>query len=94
MRARMMLTRSETFATNQAALKGRVMSSCPKCGAPMEEGFIVDAFDRVQRVVSTWVEGAPEKSLWNGVRLRGKRRIGTKTFRCTKCGYLESYARS
>jgi len=89
-----MLTRSETFATNQAALKGRAMSICPKCGAPMEEGFIVDAFDRVQRVVSTWVEGAPEKSLWNGVRLRGKRRIGTKTFRCTKCGYLESYARS
>jgi len=59
----------------------------------MEEGFIVDALDRVNRVVSTWIDGTPEKSFWNGVRLRGKRRIETKTFRCTACGYLESYAK-
>jgi ribosomal protein L37E len=69
------------------------MLSCSKCGAPMEEGFTVDAWDRVNRVVSTWVDGTPEKSFWFGVRLGGKRRIETKTFRCTKCGYLESYAR-
>jgi hypothetical protein len=70
------------------------MPSCPKCGASMEEGFIADAWDRINRGVSAWIEGTPEKSFWFGVRLGAKRRITTSTYRCTKCGYLESYARS
>ncbi len=37
---------------------------CPKCDGPMVQGFIVDHHAGGKRLVSTWVEGAPEKSRW------------------------------
>jgi hypothetical protein len=72
--------------------------TCPKCNGQMEEGFIVDERHRFYRKVSTWVQGRPERSFMTGVRLSGKRTFETKrmfettAFRCTECGYLESYA--
>jgi hypothetical protein len=69
------------------------MLICPKCFSHMEEGFMIDQWGRFMRHVSTWVEGAPEHSVMSGVRLRGKKSIKAKTFRCIECGYLESYAR-
>jgi hypothetical protein len=42
--------------------------------------------------VSSWTEGAPEKNLWLGVNLKGKRRSDIATWRCNRCGFLESYA--
>jgi hypothetical protein len=69
------------------------MLICPKCHSHMEEGFMIDQWDRFYRNASSWVEGTPETSYMNGVRLRGKRMIEAKTFRCVACGYLESYAR-
>jgi Domain of unknown function (DUF6487) len=68
------------------------MPTCPKCQAQMEEGFIVDEWNRLFRAVSTWVQGTPENSIMMGVRLKGKKTIKTRTLRCTKCGYLEGYA--
>lgn len=65
---------------------------CPKCSGKMQEGFMLDRQDAL-RQVSTWVEGTPEKSLWTGIRLKGRRTIDTCTFRCDKCGFLESYAK-
>lgn len=64
---------------------------CPKCGAAMAEGFIVDDVQG-WRKPAAWVEGPPKKSIWFGLALRGRRRIPVRTLRCDRCGFLESYA--
>lgn len=67
--------------------------TCPKCKGQMEEGFIADnTYGGI--VTSKWVEGQPEKSFWTGIKTRDKERIQITTYRCTGCGYLESYARA
>ena len=66
--------------------------SCSKCQESMTEGFIVDASHGTQSV-SRWVEGVPEKSLWTGIKLRGKTSHEVQTWRCGRCGFLENYAR-
>jgi ribosomal protein S27AE len=64
---------------------------CPKCKSAMSEGFVMDnAYGTM--AVSTWVEGAPKKSIWVGVKLEGRKPIEIETWRCGKCGFLESYA--
>lgn len=68
-------------------------SVCPKCEGEMREGFILDRGDLEVRHSSTWVEGAPKKSLWLGTRITGREMLPISTFRCVECGYLESYAR-
>lgn len=64
---------------------------CPKCGGKMEVGYILDVAHG-SNLVSNWIEGAPEHSTWTGVKLKGRRKLPTSTYRCSKCGYLESYA--
>ncbi len=64
---------------------------CAKCGASMTEGFVLDAGSEGGGKVSRWIEGPPEKRWW-GFRLRGKKQIDVQTYRCNRCGYLESYA--
>ena len=64
---------------------------CVKCGGEMEEGFTLDNTYGA-RLQSEWVEGAPERSRWTGIRLKGKEQLPIITFRCGRCGYLESYA--
>jgi hypothetical protein len=66
---------------------------CPKCSGRMQEGFIVDRLDNAARQISTWVEGSPEKSFWTGLSLKGRTTIEIETYRCHKCGFLESYAK-
>ena len=58
----------------------------------MEEGFIKDeGYGTV--AASKWVEGPPERSFWSGTKTSGKRQVQVSTYRCTSCGYLESYAK-
>jgi hypothetical protein len=57
----------------------------------MEEGFIKDETHGAVHA-SKWVEGSPEKSFWTGTKTRGKKQVQVRTFRCTRCGYLESFA--
>ena len=65
---------------------------CAKCDGKMEEGFLLDNTD-AGRVQTKWVQGAPEESRWGiGVKLKARLQLPISTFRCTKCGYLESYA--
>ena len=66
-------------------------SSCPKCAGAMEPGFTLDHAHGTN-VVAEWVEGEPEKSIWTGIKLRKKTRLRIRTWRCRRCGYLESYA--
>ena len=64
---------------------------CPKCHGSMVEGVVIDNTYGA-RGISSWLEGAPVKNIWVGLKLGGKKPIETKTFRCNLCGFLESYA--
>jgi DNA-directed RNA polymerase subunit RPC12/RpoP len=66
---------------------------CAKCGTRTEEGFIVDN-TYGSRLQSSWVEGPPDRSRWTGVKVRGRVVLPITSYRCPKCGYLESYATS
>ncbi|MCW3846227.1 PF20097 family protein [Sphingomonas sp. LB-2] len=68
-------------------------NDCPRCQGSMTEGFIPDHTDSAVRKVAIWVEGAPEKSRWTGVKLGKKTRYEIQTWRCGRCGFLESYAK-
>jgi hypothetical protein len=58
----------------------------------MEEGFFLEKGDAGVLSPQAWVTGKPQKSLLTGVTLKGKRVFDVETYRCTGCGYLESYA--
>lgn len=64
---------------------------CPKCDVRMEEGFILDN-SQAARFQAAWVEGKPQKSFWTGVKIREEAKHPIATFRCERCGFLESYA--
>ena len=65
--------------------------TCPRCQGSMTEGFLLDQ-GQGSRSVIKWVEGAPQKSIWVGVRLGNQQPIEVATWRCASCGFLESYA--
>jgi hypothetical protein len=60
--------------------------NCSKCKARMEDGFIPDS----QFGPEFWVAG-PRPSFWK-VFLGYKNKVPITTYRCPKCGALESYA--
>ena len=57
----------------------------------MEEGFEVDA-GHGYNYASRWHPGAPRKSIWTGVKLDRKAMRPVAVWRCSSCGFLESYA--
>lgn len=57
----------------------------------MEAGYIVDE-GYGARTVAKWIAGEPERSLWTGLKTRDKDKLDVVTYRCRRCGYLESYA--
>ena len=67
---------------------------CPKCNGEMVQGFIIDFKGSEFSIVSNWVEGAPGKAKFFGtiVPAPAEKRIPVGTFRCSVCGFLESYA--
>jgi len=65
---------------------------CPKCGAGMEQGFVLDNTYGA-RIVSQWAAGAPLKSFWTGTKLPDEKLVPIGTYRCSSCGFLELYAR-
>ena len=66
---------------------------CPKCNGEMVQGFIVDHHAGGKRLVSNWVAGPPQKSFWHSTDVPADKCIPVGTFRCSACGFLESYAR-
>ena len=66
---------------------------CPKCGGGMAQGFVVDVHQYGSRRISSWVEGAPQKSFWFGTTAPDMNGLPIGTFRCQNCGFLESFAR-
>ena len=67
---------------------------CSKCNGVMVQGFIIDFKGTKFSVVSNWVEGASGKATWFGtcVPAPAEKCIPVGTFRCSVCGFLESYA--
>ncbi len=66
--------------------------TCPKCGGAMAAGYIIDRGTEGVRSVEQWIEGAPEKSFWTGLKTKNRLNLSVITWRCGNCGYLESYA--
>ncbi len=69
----------------------RTPAACVKCGGSMSPGFVVDQ-GYGSAHVSTWQEGEPKKSFWLGLKQSKEDQKEVTTFRCSRCGYLESYA--
>ena len=67
---------------------------CPDCGRLMKEGFLLDRGDNHSTRAGVWVEGPPERSMWFGLKLRGKRKYSVAAWRCESCGLLKSYAKT
>ena len=65
---------------------------CPKCASPMETGFILDKVDDNRLKTPEWLEGNPERAFWTGLNTKGRNRFNIITYRCERCGLLESYA--
>ena len=61
----------------------------------MEQGYVVDVmYGGGTSSTPKWVAGEPQRSIWTGIKLRGKEQIPVSTWRCRQCGYLESYAKA
>ena len=68
---------------------------CPKCNGAMVRGFTCQR-EGPNRVLSTWEEGEPEKVGWLFRQVRKvspDKSVPVSVFRCSACGFLESYAR-
>jgi hypothetical protein len=58
----------------------------------MEQGFMVDRGHHSSANIQSWHAGEPQKSFWLGLRTNRDAQIEIQTYRCSRCGYLESYA--
>ena len=58
----------------------------------MSEGFVIDRGHANAQSQQKWVEGEPTKSFWYGLQTKGRESFQVRTYRCERCGYLESYA--
>lgn len=67
-------------------------NSCPKCQSSMEEGFTLADRDSYRRTTG-WVAGRPRKALLLGLKLPHEP-LGIQTWRCSRCGFLEHYAKA
>ena len=65
--------------------------NCGRCGGSMEQGFLVDhTYGAV--APSEWASGEPHYSKWTGMQMKGRQLYDVVTFRCMRCGLLESVA--
>lgn len=67
---------------------------CPKCEGNMEEGYMLDYTD-YGILQGQWRtrEGVDRKVLFGFKSIpQPKTQLQVTTFRCVKCGFLESYA--
>ncbi len=64
---------------------------CSKCNSPMQPGYLLEEGHGNERSITAWVEGQPQKSFWMGLK-PPQEKLETCTWRCVRCGYLETYA--
>ena len=63
---------------------------CPRCQGQMAKGLMIENKDGMA-CATKWLEGAGEKG-WFGLKLKGRKQLPVVTYRCGRCGFLESYA--
>ena len=66
--------------------------SCSKCSGQMEEGLVVD-LNYKGAIPSMWVEDQAREGAASGAVDTHKRKVKTITYRCSNCGFLDSYAK-
>ncbi|HEU0298518.1 MAG TPA: hypothetical protein VFR37_03670 [Longimicrobium sp.] len=64
---------------------------CPNCQRPLEGGYLLDDMGGSHEV-SQWVEGAPEKSFWGTMKLKGRRKLTVYAWRCPGCTQVRLFA--
>jgi hypothetical protein len=64
---------------------------CPDCERAMEGGFLLDNLHGGQEATQ-WVEGAPVKSFWGGLKMKGSRKLTVYAWRCPGCMQVRLYA--
>ena len=71
---------------------------CSKCNGLMIQGWISDLVGDDRHRVSNWIEGVSRKPNWfsrffgTGVPALAEKHIAVGNFRCSVCGFLESFA--
>ena len=65
---------------------------CSKCNSDMQQGVVVD-LSYAGILHSMWVEDQPETGVVAGIADTHKRKLKTVTYRCSNCGFLDSYAK-
>jgi len=65
------------------------IDKCPKCGAKMQEGFLIES-----KLPLRWIAGKPEKAFPGVSNAQGGEQRQVECYRCIDCGHLEFYARN
>jgi hypothetical protein len=64
---------------------------CPTCGKRLEGGYLLDMGSHGV-AVTKWIEGAPERSAWTGLKLKGRRQLPMYAWRCPSCCEVRLFA--
>jgi hypothetical protein len=64
---------------------------CSKCSGEMQEGLVVD-LNYAGVFQSMWIDEQVGANSGPGA-MDSKRKVKTITYRCSSCGYLDSYAK-
>ena len=86
-------TTNQQSSQTQGFSKQEISIKCSKCGALMEIGFIPEFSYPQGIILNSWIKGKPEYGVWSGgPKIRRKEMLPVLSYRCSACGYLESYA--
>ena len=66
-------------------------TKCAKCSGDMQAGFVLES-GLLSDPRPKWVSGPVEVNFAGGVNIAERDVRRMVTFRCLRCGYLESYA--
>ena len=67
---------------------------CVKCDGRMTEGHLLDAhYGEGAAGQTRWQPGAILRRWWGGIKVDKEAARDVMSYRCERCGYLESYAR-
>src|SRR5689334_20087233 len=66
---------------------------CRDCRVAMEAGLMLDRTHGGSEE-PTWIKGTADKGMFGLIKERNRERLPVVTFRCPKCGRLESFAQT
>ena len=66
---------------------------CRDCRVAMEAGLMLDRTP-VRAEQPMWIKGTADKGIFGLWKIKDRERLPVVTFRCPKCGRLESFAQT